>query len=77
MREMFARLVGGGVVENDDSVSRPPSLVALLKRAQPLAVEAVLVSVVLVEKFVESAFALRLALIYRRLLIEFPRSRRV
>lgn len=40
--------VSDRVVQNDDSVFRPPGFVALLERGQPLAVEAVLVPVVLI-----------------------------
>ena len=59
VREVVAGSVGDGVVQNDDSVLRPPRFVALLEGGQPFSVETGLVSVVLIQELVESAFALR------------------
>jgi hypothetical protein len=60
VRNFVAGFVSDGVVVLDDSVLRPPRFVALLERTKPLAVEALFVPVVLIEEFVERAFALRL-----------------
>src|SRR5699024_1823440 len=65
VRDLVAGFVSDGVVQNDDSVLRPPRFVALLERAHPLAGEALFVPVVFGEELVESAFALRLENAFR------------
>jgi hypothetical protein len=65
VRNFVAGFVSDGVVQNDDSVLRPSRFIALLERAQPFAVEALFVPVVLIEELVERAFALRLENAFR------------
>ena len=62
---LVAGFVSDGVVQNDDSVFRPPRFIASLECGQPFSIEAVFVPVVLIEELVKSTFALRLKNAFR------------